>query len=182
MRGGALALMLNSRVGAPSLPKRTARKLPCTRASRPVMPASEMEGLTTQNSLLPSSSSSVRGSMVSSAMGLEKSPPMSRLFSVPTCTPLNITGVRPGCRPLTLLSCNMTLNPASAASKSSYRRKGMAGSVGGLSSRCSGVAKAMPPVAMLTSDSARSLKPDRPPLKLMPPAFQNRVCLRIRCA
>ncbi|MNZ99830.1 hypothetical protein D3C78_1191700 [compost metagenome] len=107
---------------------------------------------------------------------------MSIFFRVPTCTPLKITGVRPGCRPPTSSSCSWTLKPASAASKSSYRRKGKAGSVGGLSCRCSGVAKAMPPVARLTSDSVRSLNPDRPPLKLIPLAFQKRVCLRTSCA
>ncbi|MCY1180012.1 hypothetical protein D9M73_204390 [compost metagenome] len=115
-------------------------------------------------------------------MALARSASTLRVFSEPTWIPLYITGVRPACRPSKSLSLTLTRIPAWAASKSSYRRNGRFGSVGGLSCRCSGVAKAIPPVAILTSDSARNLKPDRPPLKLMPLAFQKRVCLRTRCA
>ncbi|MNG20191.1 hypothetical protein D3C84_1044230 [compost metagenome] len=52
------------------------------------MPAREMLGLTTQNSVLVLSSSSVRGSMDSTAVAPLKSWFMLMLFTVPTCTPL----------------------------------------------------------------------------------------------
>ncbi|MCY1459186.1 hypothetical protein D9M71_766380 [compost metagenome] len=58
----------------------------------------------------------------------------------------------------------------------------MLGSVGGLSWRCSGVAKAMPPAAMLSRDSVRIFTPERPAVTLRPLAFQKRVCLRTRWA
>ncbi|MNH46937.1 hypothetical protein D3C79_1099440 [compost metagenome] len=54
--------------------------------------------------------------------------------------------------------------------------------MGGLSWRCSGVAKAMPPAAMLSRDSVRIFTPERPAVTLRPLAFQKRVCLRTRWA
>ncbi|MNC57866.1 hypothetical protein D3C76_944760 [compost metagenome] len=94
--------------------------------------------------------------------------------------PLYITGVRPACSPSKSLSLTLTLIPAWAASKSSNKRNGKFGSVGGLSLRCSGVAKAIPPATMLASDSLRTFTPDRSASILMPLAFQKRVCLRTR--
>ncbi|MNJ56943.1 hypothetical protein D3C77_525110 [compost metagenome] len=96
--------------------------------------------------------------------------------------PLYITGVRPACSPSKSLNLTLTLIPAWAASKSSNRRNGRLGSVAGLSLRCSGVAKAMPPATILANDSLRTFTPDRLASMLMPLAFQKRVCLRTRLA
>ncbi|MNN67089.1 hypothetical protein D3C81_1827070 [compost metagenome] len=56
-----------------------------------------------------------------------------RVLSVPIWMPLYITGVRPACSPSKSLSLTLMRIPAWAASKSSYRRNGKLGSVGGLS-------------------------------------------------
>ncbi|MNG14417.1 hypothetical protein D3C84_981660 [compost metagenome] len=96
--------------------------------------------------------------------------------------PLYITGVRPACKPSKSVSLTLTLIPAAAASKSSYRRNGRLGSVGGLSLRFSGVANAIPPATILAKDSLRTFTPDRLASMLMPLAFQKRVCLRTSLA
>ncbi|MNQ88133.1 hypothetical protein D3C85_1033870 [compost metagenome] len=85
----------------------------------PVMPAREIDGLTVQNSVPSTRKSSVRGSMVSSAVAPVKSLSMSSFFRVPTCTPLYMTGVLPGLRPLTSSMRSSTRRPASADSKPS---------------------------------------------------------------
>ncbi len=58
----------------------------------------------------------------------------------------------------------------------------MFGSVAGLSLRCAGVAKAIPPATILARDSVRNFTPVSPASTVTPLAFQKRVCLRTRCA